>query len=91
MSNMRWELCLETLVYYLKSNMCDYKKTNIGKTVGGNVAGFISRINQHISDCRTGISTCKFPVYTHTHTYIYIFLYQTGLHIFTYNKITLKN
>ena len=35
----------------------------IGKTVGNNVVGFKSRINQHISDCGTGISTCKFPIH----------------------------
>ena len=43
--------------------MCDHKETYIGKTVGDNVVGFKSRINQHISDCRTGISTCKFPIH----------------------------
>ena len=35
--------------------MCDYKETYFGKTV--------SRINQHISDGRTGICTCKFPMH----------------------------
>ena len=38
--------------------MCDHKETYIGKTVG-----FKSRINQHISDCETGTSTCKFPIH----------------------------
>ena len=41
------------VVYYLKCNMCDHKETYIGKTFGDNVVGFKSRINQHISDCRT--------------------------------------
>ena len=50
------------LIYYLKCNMCDHKETFIGKTVGDNAVGFKSRINQHISDCRTGTSTCKFPI-----------------------------
>ena len=45
------------VIYYLKCNMCDHKET-----VGNNVVGFKSRINQHISDCRTDISTCKFPI-----------------------------
>ena len=34
----------------------------IGKTVGDNVVGFKSRINQHISYFGTGISTCEFPI-----------------------------
>ena len=42
--------------------MCDDKKTCIRKTVVDNVIGFKSRISQHISGCRTGISTCKFPI-----------------------------
>ena len=41
------------VVYYLKCNRCEHKETYIGKTVGDNVAGFKSRINKHISDCRT--------------------------------------
>ena len=45
--------------------MCDHKETYIGKTVGDNVVGFKSRINQHISDCRTGTSTCKFSIHVY--------------------------
>ena len=45
--------------------MCDYKETYLGKTVGYNVFGFKSRINQHISDCRTSLSTCKFPIHVY--------------------------
>ena len=45
--------------------MCDHKETYIGKTVGDNVVGFKSRIDQHISDCRTGTSTCKFPIHVY--------------------------
>ena len=37
------------------------KKTYIGKPIRDNKKGFKIRINQHISDCKTGISTCKFP------------------------------
>ena len=43
--------------------MCDHKETYIGKTVGDNIVGFKSTINQHISDCRTRTSACKFPRY----------------------------
>ena len=42
--------------------MCDHKEMYIGKTVGDYVVGFKSRINQHISDCRTVASTCNFPI-----------------------------
>ena len=34
-----------------------------GKTVGDNVAGFKSRISQHISACRT--ATCEFPIHVY--------------------------
>ena len=43
--------------------MCDYKETYIEKRVGDNAVGFKSRVNQHISNCRTSTSTCKFPIY----------------------------
>ena len=43
--------------------MRDHKERYIGKTVGDNVVGFKSRINQHIRDCRTGTSTGKFPIH----------------------------
>ena len=70
-NNMRWELrshvtCRDiNVLYYLKCNTYDHKETYIGKTFGDNVVGFKSRINQHISDCRTGISTCKFPMHAY--------------------------
>ena len=41
------------------------KETYFRKTVGDNVVGFQSRINQHISDCRTGTSTCKFAIHVY--------------------------
>ena len=41
--------------------MCNEKETCIGKTVGDNTKGSKVRINQHISDCKTGVSTGKFP------------------------------
>ena len=68
---MRWELCSHVtcrdinVIYYLKCNMCDYRETYIGKTVGDNVVGFKSRINQPITDCKTGVSTCKFPMHVY--------------------------
>ena len=40
--------------------MCNYE-TYIGKTVGNNVTGFKGRVNKHISESKTGVSTCKFP------------------------------
>ena len=42
--------------------MCKKKETYIGKTVGDNIVGFKSRINQHVSDSRKGDLTCKFPI-----------------------------
>ena len=45
--------------------MCDHKETYTGKSVGDDVVGFKSRINQHITDCRTGTSTCKYPIHVY--------------------------
>ena len=70
-NNMRLELrsyvtCTDiNVTYYLKYNMCDHTETHIGKTVGDDVVGVKRRINQHISDCRTGTSTCKFPIHVY--------------------------
>ena len=67
-NNMRLELrsyvtCTDiNVIYYSKYNMCQHKERYIGDTVGDDVAGVKSRINQHIIDCRTGTSTCKFPI-----------------------------
>ena len=68
-NNMKWELrshitCRSiTIIYCLKCNMCKKKETYIGKIVGDNIVGFTSRMNQHISDSRTGDSTCKSPIH----------------------------
>ena len=68
-NNMRWELrshvtCRSVnIIYYLKCNMCKKKETYIGKTVGDNIVGFKSRMNQHISDSRMGNSKCKFLIH----------------------------
>ena len=48
-------------IYYLKCKMCNEKETYIGKTKRDNTKPFKVKINQHISDCETGDSTCKFP------------------------------
>ena len=70
-NNMRWELrshvtCRSiNIISYLKCNMCKKKETYIGKTVGANIVGFRSRMNQHISDNRTGDWTCKFPMHVY--------------------------
>ena len=45
--------------------MSDHKETYLGKTVGDNVVGFKSRINQHISNCETGTFTCKFFIHVY--------------------------
>ena len=57
------EICRESdsqtvyVAYYLECEMCNKKETYIAKT-----KGFKIRINQHISNCKTGFSTCKFHV-----------------------------
>ena len=43
--------------------MCKKKETYIRKTDGDNIVGFKYRMNQHISDSRTGDSTWKFPIH----------------------------
>ena len=70
-NNMRWELrshvtCrVINVIYYLKCNVCDHKEPYIGKMTGNNVAGFKSRINQHIRDCRPGTSNCNFVIHVY--------------------------
>ena len=49
------------VIYYLKCKMCNEKETYIRETIGDNPKWFEVRINQLISDCKTGDSTCKFP------------------------------
>ena len=43
--------------------MCKKKETFIKKTVG-DIIGFKSRMNQHISKSNTGVLTCKFSMHT---------------------------
>ena len=70
-NNTRWELrshvtCRSiNIIYYLKCNMCKKKKTYIGKTVGDNIVGYRSRMNQNTSNSKTGDSTCKFPIHVY--------------------------
>ena len=70
-NNMTWELqshvtCRSiNIIYYLKCNISKKKETYIGKTVGDNIVGFKSRMNQHISNSRRGVSTCKFPIHVY--------------------------
>ena len=49
------------VIYYLKCKKCNEKETYIGETIGDNTKGFNVRINHDISDCKIGVSTCKFP------------------------------
>ena len=70
-NNTRWELrshvtCRSVnIIYYLKCNMCKKKETYIEKTVGDNIVGFKSRMNQHISENRTGDLTYNFPIHVY--------------------------
>ena len=50
------------VIYFLTCNMCN-NETYIGKTIGDTKhgRGFKVRMNQHISESRTGESSCKFP------------------------------
>ena len=41
--------------------MCNKKETYSGRKIRDNKKGFKVRINQHISDCKTGVSICKSP------------------------------
>ena len=65
-NGIKWEIrskitCSTTnVLYYLKCNMCRLE-TYIGKTIGDVNIGFKARMNNHISESRTGISSCKFP------------------------------
>ena len=66
-----WEIHREidshsvNVIYYLKCKMYNEKEAYIGKK-GDNTKGFKVRINQqHISDCKTGVSTCKFPFHVY--------------------------
>ena len=53
------------VIYFLTCNFCK-NTTYIGKTIGDENVGFKQRMNSHISECRTGESSCKFPKHVHT-------------------------
>ena len=61
-TNMGWELRSQVtcrsinIIYYLKCNMCKKKETYIGKNAGDNTVELKSKMSQHISDSRTGVS-----------------------------------
>ena len=65
-SSQVWKVCREidyysvNVIYYLKCKRCNKKETYIGETIRNNTKGFKFRINQHISDSKTLLSTCKF-------------------------------
>ena len=44
----------------MKCKKFNQKETYIGKTIGHNTKGLKVGINHHISDCKTGVLTCKF-------------------------------
>ena len=66
-----WKISRETdchsvnVIYYLKCKMCNEKETYIRKTNEDNTKGFKVRTNEHISDCKTGDSTCKLPFHVY--------------------------
>ena len=49
-----------SIEYIIWNKRCSKKETYIGKTREEYTKGFKVRINQYISDCKTGVSTCKF-------------------------------
>ena len=50
------------IIYYLKYKLYMYE-TYIGKTIGDNIHGFKTRMNNHITESRSGVSTCKFHIH----------------------------
>ena len=62
-----WEIHRETdcysanVIYYLKCKMCNKKRNIYWENNRRQYEGFEVRINQHISECKTGVSTWKFP------------------------------
>ena len=38
-------------------------ETYIGKTIGDDIHGFKTRMNNHITKSRSEVSTCKFPIH----------------------------
>ena len=53
-------VALETC--YLKCRFCMYE-TCIGKTVSDHIHGFKTKMNNHITKSRSGVSKCKIPIH----------------------------
>ena len=53
-------VALETC--YLKCGFCMYE-TCIAKTVGDHIHGFKTKMNNHITESRSGVSMFKFPIH----------------------------
>ena len=49
------------IISYLKCKLCMFE-TSIGKTVGDHIHGFKTRMNNHVTESRSRVSTCKFPI-----------------------------
>ena len=58
-----WKLtATQSMSYIIWNVKCVTKKeAYVGKTVGDNTKEVKVRINQDISDCKTGVLTCTFP------------------------------
>ena len=54
--------CSRSIIYYLNCKFCMYK-IYIGKTVANHIHGFKTRMNNHITESRSGVSTCKFLIH----------------------------
>ena len=54
--------CRSRSIHYLKYKFCIYE-TDIGKTAGDHIHGFKTRMNNPITENRSGVSTCKFPIH----------------------------
>ena len=50
-----------SVIYSLECKMRNEKETYIEKTIEDTTKGLKVRISQHVSDCKAGISACKFP------------------------------
>ena len=61
-------------------------ETYIGKTIGDHIHDFKTRMNNHITDGRIGVSTCKFPI--HVFNQNKHFLYITLFHKKRYDTLS---
>ena len=42
--------------------LCMYE-IYVGKTIGDHIHGFKTRMNNHITESRSGVPVCKFPIH----------------------------